>query len=291
MTDAARPTSEQRLDETFARIRDPKLEGGKVFTTLYETSARREAEASDARVAAGKAIGPLDGRIVSIKDLFDVAGEPTRAGSALLRRQPPATADAPVVRRLRVAGAVIVGKTQMTEFAFSALGTNPHHPVAGKNLGYAEVGRVDGFWGSRTVGALSAFQAHEGLPVTGTYDEATRAAMAEAIKRPVSPARKDITADELKEEGSRTIATADNLSMFGKAKLWLAGVTGGGAIIDWISDGTVDTFQGVWDRVAKIPVSFILFIVFLVVSGLVVMYVAEKIKAYKVEDYASGRLS
>jgi aspartyl-tRNA(Asn)/glutamyl-tRNA(Gln) amidotransferase subunit A len=131
MTDAARPTSEQRLDETFARIRDPKLEGGKVFTTLYETSARREAEASDARVAAGKAIGPLDGRIVSIKDLFDVAGEPTRAGSALLRRQPPATADAPVVRRLRVAGAVIVGKTQMTEFAFSALGTNPHHPVAG----------------------------------------------------------------------------------------------------------------------------------------------------------------
>ena len=102
-----------------------------MFTTLYETSARREAEASDARVAAGKAIGPLDGRIVSIKDLFNVASEPTRAGSALLRRQPPATADAPVARRLRVAGAVIVGRTQMTEFAFSALGTNPHHPVAG----------------------------------------------------------------------------------------------------------------------------------------------------------------
>ena len=131
----------------------------------------------------------------------------------------------------------------------------------------------------------------EGLPVTGTYDEATQAAMAEAVKRPVSPARKDITADELKEEGSRTIATADNLSMFGKAMLWLAGVTGGGAIIDWISDGTMDTVQGVWDRVSKIPISFILFIVFLVVSGLVVMYVAEKINSYKVEDYASGRLS
>ena len=160
-----------------------------------------------------------------------------------------------------------------------------------KNLGYAEVGRVDGFWGSRTVGALLAFQAHEGLPVTGTYDEATQATMAEAVKRPVSPERKDTTADELKEEGSRTIATADNLSMFGKAKLWLAGVTGGGAIIDWISDGTMDTVQGVWDRVSRIPISFILFIVFLVVSGLVVMYVAEKIKSYKVEDYASGRLS
>jgi aspartyl-tRNA(Asn)/glutamyl-tRNA(Gln) amidotransferase subunit A len=75
--------------------------------------------------------GPLDGRIVSIKDLFDVAGEATRAGAAVLRRQPPATVDAPIVRRLREAGAVIVGKTQMTEFAFSALGTNSHDPVAG----------------------------------------------------------------------------------------------------------------------------------------------------------------
>ena len=79
--------------------------------------------------------------------------------------------------------------------------------------------------------------------------------------------------------------------MFGKAKLWLAGVTGGGAIIDWISGETMDTVQGVWDRVSRIPLSLILFIVFLVVSGLVVMYVAEKIKAYKVEDYTSGRLS
>src|SRR6185295_7596210 len=90
-----------------------------------------EAEASDARLAAGRALGPLDGRVVSIKDLFDVAGEATRAGSAILRRGPAAAADASVVQRLRAAGAVIVGKTQMTEFAFSALGTNPHDPVAG----------------------------------------------------------------------------------------------------------------------------------------------------------------
>ena len=131
MTQSARPAAAQRLDAALARIRDPKREGGKVFTTLYEASARREAEASDARVAAGKALGPLDGRIVSIKDLLDVAGETTRAGSAVLRRQPPAKTDAPVVQRLRAAGAVIVGKTQMTEFAFSALGTNPHDPVPG----------------------------------------------------------------------------------------------------------------------------------------------------------------
>ena len=123
--------SSRRLDAALSRIGDPKLEGGKAFTVVYESSARREAEASDARVAAGRALGPLDGRIVSIKDLYDVAGETTRAGSAVLRRQPPAAADAPVVRRLREAGAVIVGKTQMTEFAFSALGTNPHDPVPG----------------------------------------------------------------------------------------------------------------------------------------------------------------
>ncbi|MFT4101240.1 MAG: amidase family protein [Burkholderiaceae bacterium] len=120
-----------RLDDALIRIRDPKLEGGKVFTALYEASARREAQASDARIAAGRSLGPLDGRIVSIKDLYDVAGETTRAGSAVLRRQLAATVDAPIVQRLRAAGAVIVGKTQMTEFAFSALGTNPHDPVPG----------------------------------------------------------------------------------------------------------------------------------------------------------------
>ena len=131
MTDSPRPSAAERLDQALARIRDPRREGGKVFTVLYEASARREAAASDARIAAGKPLGPLDGRIVSIKDLFDVAGETTRAGAAVLRRQPAAMADAPIVQRLRAAGAVIVGKTQMTEFAFSALGTNAHDPVAG----------------------------------------------------------------------------------------------------------------------------------------------------------------
>ncbi|MFT3800620.1 MAG: amidase [Burkholderiaceae bacterium] len=127
----SRSTAAQRLDDALARIRDPKLEGGKVFTIVYEASARREAQASDARIAAGRSLGPLDGRIVSIKDLYDVAGETTHAGSAVLRRQPAAAVDAPIVQRLRAAGAVIVGKTQMTEFAFSALGTNPHDPVPG----------------------------------------------------------------------------------------------------------------------------------------------------------------
>ena len=86
----------------------------KVFLKLYSEAARAEAEAADRRRRAGITLGPLDGKIVSIKDLLDVAGEPTTAGSAILRNATPALADAVVVRRLRQAGAVILGKTNMS---------------------------------------------------------------------------------------------------------------------------------------------------------------------------------
>ena len=76
-------------------------------------------------------LGPLDGVIVSIKDLFDVSDEPTRAGSKVMADAPPATHDAPVVERLRKAGAVIVGKTNMSEFAFTGVGANPHFGTPG----------------------------------------------------------------------------------------------------------------------------------------------------------------
>lgn len=99
--------------------------------TLYERSARAQADAADARRAEGASLGPLDGKIVSIKDLFDIAGEPTLAGSIIRRNAASATKDAEIVRRLRAAGAVIIGKTHMTEFAFTAVGLNPNYPVPG----------------------------------------------------------------------------------------------------------------------------------------------------------------
>ena len=71
--------------------------------------------------------GPLAGLPVSVKDLFDVAGELTRAGSVVLNDAPPAPQDCPVVARLRAAGGLIAGRTNMTEFAFSGVGLNPHH--------------------------------------------------------------------------------------------------------------------------------------------------------------------
>lgn len=130
-TDKKQLSAIERLEAALGRIQSQTGQGGKVFTDVFADSARREAEASDQRIAAGLAQGPLDGRIVSVKALFDVAGKVTSAGSAILRQLPPATKDAAVLRDLRAAGAVIIGKTQMTEFAFSALGTNPHDGMPG----------------------------------------------------------------------------------------------------------------------------------------------------------------
>ncbi|MFK4489293.1 amidase family protein [Bradyrhizobium sp. USDA 336] len=122
--DPSHPSAVARLEAALARIHSP--EANNVFTAVFADSARWEAEAADRRAAAGALRGPLDGRIVSIKALFDVAGTVTSSGSAVLRGRPPAVEDAEVVKRLRAAGAIVIGKTQMTEFAFSALGTNPH---------------------------------------------------------------------------------------------------------------------------------------------------------------------
>ena len=121
-----------RLEQALSRIADPKGEGARACLTVYADAARAAADAADARAARGVSLGPLDGTIVSIKDLFDVAGEPTRAGSKILAEEAaPAQADATVVQRLRAAGAVIVAKTNMTEFAFSGIGANPHFGTPG----------------------------------------------------------------------------------------------------------------------------------------------------------------
>lgn len=119
-----------RLDQILERL-DERRDRERVYVALYPETARAEADAADERLATGNSLGPMDGKIISIKDLFDVAGEPTLAGSVIRRHEPAATEDAVIVRRLRAAGAVIIGKTHMTEFAFTAVGLNPHYPVPG----------------------------------------------------------------------------------------------------------------------------------------------------------------
>src|SRR5690242_3860492 len=96
----ARNTARERLEAALARIDDPKGEGARTCLTVYREQAKAAADAADARAKSGLSLGPLDGTIVSIKDLFDVAGEVTRAGSRILAEDgKPATADAPVVHR------------------------------------------------------------------------------------------------------------------------------------------------------------------------------------------------
>jgi aspartyl-tRNA(Asn)/glutamyl-tRNA(Gln) amidotransferase subunit A len=133
-------SSRDRLEQALLRIADPNGEGAKACLTVYAEAARATADAADARAKNGVSLGPLDGAIVNIKDLFDVAGEPTRAGSKILGDEaPPAAADAPVVRRLRAGGAVIVAKTNMTEFALGAIGANPHFGTPGNPRDRARV--------------------------------------------------------------------------------------------------------------------------------------------------------
>src|SRR5262249_6335799 len=102
---------------------------------------------------------PLAGLPVSIKNLCDVAGETTLAGSTALDDRPPAKADAPVVARLRAAGAVIVGSTNMSEFAFSGIGFNPHY---GTPRNPADRTRVPG--GSSSGAAVSGGGRMAGAP-------------------------------------------------------------------------------------------------------------------------------
>ncbi|MEZ5665936.1 MAG: amidase [Alphaproteobacteria bacterium] len=98
-----------------------------VFLHVAAARARREAEASRRRHAEGRPLGPLDGVPISWKDLVDVAGTPTTAASALRRDIAPATADAAAVANATAAGMVNLGKVNLTEFAYSGLGLNPHY--------------------------------------------------------------------------------------------------------------------------------------------------------------------
>ena len=128
---AGRNSSRALVEAALERIADPAGEGARSFVKVYADEARAAAEAQDRLRAAGYVASPLAGLPVSIKDLFDVAGDVTLAGSKALDDRPPATHDAPVIARLRAAGAVLVGRTNMTEFAFSGVGINPHYGTPG----------------------------------------------------------------------------------------------------------------------------------------------------------------
>ncbi len=140
---AGTTTSRQLVEQALARIADPAGEGARAFLKVYAEQARAEAEHSDRLRRSGVVRSPVEGLPISVKDLFDVGGDVTRAGSKLLANAAPAPADAAAVARLRAAGAVIVGRTNMVEFAFGTTGLNPHYGTP-KNPWDRKTGRVPG---------------------------------------------------------------------------------------------------------------------------------------------------
>lgn len=102
----------------------------RIFLEVTPERALSEAKASEARYKAGRPLSPLDGVPVGWKDLFHVAGARTTAGSILLKDSAPRTADMTCVANAVAAGTVTMGKLNMTEFAYSGLGLNPHFGTA-----------------------------------------------------------------------------------------------------------------------------------------------------------------
>lgn len=136
-------TSVALTEAALARIASSAGEGATAFIQVYQAQAMAAAQASDTLRAAGLQRSPIDGLPISIKDLFDVRGSITRGGSAVLSDAPPASSNALLVQRLIDAGAVIIGRTNMTEFAFSGLGINPHYGTP-RAPWDREIGRIPG---------------------------------------------------------------------------------------------------------------------------------------------------
>jgi hypothetical protein len=200
------------------------------------------------------------------------------------------------VRKLGAGGAVVSAPADMPADDIRALQRKL------RALGYAGVGNPDGRFGGKTVGALSQFQAHEGLPVTGKYDDATREAMktAEPIEPPAE--RKRATATDLAEAGSKTVKAADSGSLFS----WLKGIIGtalaGGGAAEKL--GVLDTAQagidkanqakGIWDSFCDLahplfsgPTPIIVGVV-LIAAAVASYFLFARIRAYRVADHNSG---
>lgn len=147
---AGRTTSEKLVEQCLAAIESYRKAGGAAYLHVDADAALQAARASDAARRAGNVPSPIAGLPVSIKDLFDVRGQVTSAGSRALASSAPAADDAVAVARLRAAGAVLLGRTNMSEFAFSGLGLNPHY---GTPRAPHDESRVAG--GSTSGGAVS----------------------------------------------------------------------------------------------------------------------------------------
>ena len=149
---SGRTSSRALVEACLDRIEDPAGEGRTTFLHVDRGAALAQADAMDLLRSSGAAPSPYAGIPISIKDLFDITGQVTRAGSTVLANRPAATQDATSVARLRRAGFVVIGRTNMSEFAFSGLGMNPHYGTP-RNPWERPQGRIPG--GSSSGAAIS----------------------------------------------------------------------------------------------------------------------------------------
>ncbi len=145
-------TSRELVEQSLAAIGDPQGEGSRAFLLVHADAARASADHVDAQRRGGEQLPVLAGIPVSIKDLFDEAGVATLGGSKVLVGTVAATRDSTVVERVKNSGAIIIGRTNLTEFAYSGLGINPHYGTP-KNAFDRAAGRIPG--GSTSGGAIS----------------------------------------------------------------------------------------------------------------------------------------
>jgi len=149
---AGRGSSRSMVESCLALIAEDGGNGGHAYIHVDAEGARAAADAMDGLRKAGAALSPFAGIPISVKDLFDIGGQVTTAGSRVLAGQAPAARDAVAVARLRRAGFVVLGRANMTEFAYSGLGLNPHYGTP-LNPWDPAVGRAPG--GSSSGGAVS----------------------------------------------------------------------------------------------------------------------------------------
>ncbi len=157
-----RTSARMIVDACLERIADASGEGARTFIRVDAEAAIEAAEAMDRLREIKAAPSPFAGIPISIKDLFDIRGQVTRAGSRALEDSAPAEADAAVVARLRGAGFVVIGRTNMTEFAYSGIGINPHYGTP-KSVWRRDVGHVPGGSSSGAAVSVADRMAHGAL--------------------------------------------------------------------------------------------------------------------------------
>ena len=155
-------TSRALVEDSLARIADPSGEGARVFLKADPDKALAAADFHDTLRRLNAAVSPFAGIPISVKDIFDIAGDVTTCGSIVLQDAPPAPSDAVAVGRLRAAGFVLVGRTNMTEFAFSGLGLNPHYGTP-RNPWDRAAARIPGGSSSGAAVSVTDAMAHAAL--------------------------------------------------------------------------------------------------------------------------------